>query len=60
MENLNKLFGHISKFLILKLYQNCLAVLQEERDWASRTVWPFYTIDLMLMIHLRSIKLTEV
>lgn len=59
MENLNKRFGHISKYLIFKLYQNCLAVLQEERDWASRALQPFYTIELMPMIHLSSIKLTE-
>lgn len=52
LENMNKQFGHISKFLIFKLYQNCLVVLQEEREWA-RTLWPFYTIDLMPTIHLR-------
>lgn len=60
MENLNKRFGHISKFLILKLYHNCLAVLQVEKDWASRTLQPLYTIDLMPTIHLSSIKLTKV
>lgn len=59
-ERVSKSFGHMSNFLILKSHQDCLAELQEEKDWASRVLGPFYIIDLMETIHLRRTMLTEV
>lgn len=59
-ERVSKRFRHMSNFLILKIHQDCLAELQEEKDWASGALWPFYTIDLMDTIHVRATMLTEV